>query len=261
MNTVASAAVRIVDINDFDVGELRAFACGTVSDTLIDQLATHTCFEHVPHDYIAHLKSLFPLIKSCVDAAMCESDNEMCNAMCEMPKKQLKDHWKLRSDTCVNAEEHRKYTIMKNECIEMYYCLYVILFWRHPLSIHRYADKIIAYDAFHEAYKRDSLFIGHNLEKTGSRMDKWKLLFQYRNVLMLAVAVKPQKRNKNMFSKVASILAEGRVHTTGGGQSFASDRRNAIYMRECDCFGSADDSDTLSHPDVSLGSSNASCFL
>jgi len=70
-------------------------------------------------------------------------------------------------------------------------------------------------------------------------MDKWDTLFAFRNVMILAAAIKPSTRNKGLFSKLGCILAEDRIHSMGGGQSFAADRRGRIYDTEGSVYAAA----------------------
>jgi len=219
----------------FPIGELESFR--RVEDAqLIQKMVEHPCFNSVQADFVARLKSLLPLFVARVNEAFKSSDASFWVSLCDEPKKQLKHFWKLDKKTPITALQHRNFTVMKNQSINMYYCLYVILFWRHPAAYKRYQDEIVSFDDFQREYAHDPSFTQKNLEAGGTRIDRWEQLFKFRNVLVLAMAVKPIKRNKGTFTKVACILAEGRVHSTGGGQSFASDRRSYIYNNEGDLF-------------------------
>jgi hypothetical protein len=209
------------------VGELVQFE-RILDSEVVEKLASLPCFNAVSEAYVSRLKELFPVFVSRLDAAIHSTGDNLWVDLCDEPKKKVKSFWKLDKSKCTSEEAVRELTARKNQSQSMYYCLYVILLWRHPLGVRRFGRGISSMEAFRAQYEVDEAFEKRSLE-CGVKPDFWSTVFHYRNVLILAAAIKPTQRNKGNFAKVACILAEGRVHPFGGGQSYTADRRGYLY--------------------------------
>lgn len=216
----------------FEVGKLAVFHPSVLPvDQVIDRLHSFQCFSSVNKSSVQKLKENLHIFTSRVDFAVKEADDEIWKLLCNEPKSKLKGLWKVKKESgkgpkseaqkCEEAEKHLFQA--------MYYCLYVVLFWRHEGACLRYGNHLRSKAEFLALYENDPAF-------PRERMDSWDTLLGFRNVMLLAAAIKPSLRNKGLFTRLGCILAEDRIHTMGGGQSFAADRRGYIYDTEGSLF-------------------------
>jgi len=145
----------------------------------------------------------------------------------------LDDFWQISSvvKACEKTEAEKEEENMKREVQAIYYCIYVYLLWTLDKEQKRYKDKIITMEQFVQQYL-------HNPKVEASKMTEkeWEELFQFRNVLTLANAVCPFKGQKGLLCRVAGILADGKIPSTGGGQSKAVTRKQQVYEFEGHVF-------------------------
>lgn len=124
---------------------------------------------------------------------------------------------------------------MKRMMEAAYYSLYVIFLWRHSDGPERYGTHLMTLETFKSTYRENIAFM-QNKEYAMNTLDEddeeWNRLCSYRNVFVLASAVSPYPRQKGLFLKIAAILVEGRIHTTGGGQSFLTNRISFLYTMD-----------------------------
>lgn len=212
----------------FEVGKLAVFHPALVdSEHVIDKLHATQCFRQVNSEFVDALKCYYQVFVDRVDTAVKGSDENYWSTLCNEPRSKLKNLWKVKKETGKGpkSEEQKRIEYEKSLMQAMYYCLYVVLFWRHDDAPRRYKRCATTLTEFRSVYEKDCSF-------PKERMDKWETLFAFRNVMLLAAAVKPSARNKGLFAKIGCILAEDRIHAMGGGQSFAADRRGYIYDKE-----------------------------
>ena len=219
----------------FAVGKLEEFSPKLVrTEDVIDKLHSTQCFRNVSKEFVQKLKFNFHTFISRMDTAAKGSDESYWHSLCNEPKSKLKGLWKVKKESGKGpkSDEQKREESEKNLMQAMYYCLYIVLFWRHENSSKRYKAHVRSIEDFQSSYEKDVAF-------PRERMDKWETLFNFRNVMILAAAIKPSLRNKGLFSKLGCILAEDRIHSMGGGQSFAADRRGRIYDTEGSVYAAA----------------------
>jgi len=215
------------------VGNLDQFSIDRVRDhELVDSLRKYCCFGK--HQYeercLTFLREHYPTIKRHV-AAYCEQGDwtTLLNVPDPGP---LVEFWKE-----------------KNLLREMYFCLVTIVLWRNLQEIQYYQ--------YHFQNNQDYQFLTINnqhyqflninnqimlLDKRSFKVkyeeyegmnpdniNSWETLCQFRNVLRLVLQINADRRSKGVLIRVAAILAEGRIYSTGGGQSLQTNRRLCIY--------------------------------
>lgn len=107
--------------------------------------------------------------------------------------------------------------------------------WRHPRARARYELHAISFSTFYQRYSTNPEIMttkDYGMACINFKKAEWLKLFWYRNVFILTSAISPYPRQKGLFMKIASILVEGRIHSTGGGQSFAANRIAFLYAIE-----------------------------
>jgi hypothetical protein len=216
----------------FAVGKLEEFDPRILhASEVVDKLHSTECFRTINNSFVQKLKDNYITFVSRVDAAINSGDESYWHTLCNEPKTKLKSLWKIKKEVGKGpkSDVQKREESEKNLMQAMYYCLYVVLFWRHEGSYERYKHYYQSLEDFQFNYEHDVCF-------PRDRMDKWETLHCFRNVMLLAAAVKPSMRNKGLFTKLGCILAEDRIHTMGGGQSFAADRRGYIYDKEGNAF-------------------------
>lgn len=231
MNTKNTLTNDFCSIQHFDVGKLKQFE-RIEDDQIVPLLASRKYFNFVTTFFRTKLEEFLPEFKMRIDEALISNNEEVWSTLVEDCKKLLKPVWKVEKlKAGYSKEQLKEHGFAKNQSQAMFNCVCVILFWRHPFAKKRFLNAVKSLDEFRALYESDEKFCKE-------RMDNWSTLFQFRNVMILAAALKPTFRNKGTFTKLACILAEDRIHSTGGGQSFAADRRGYIYEQEGQVFSS-----------------------
>lgn len=208
-------AIPMVPANNFDVGHLNMIS-GDTAEQVITNLSSLGPFEGVPINFLDEFRVLSAQCSTRLQSAFDADTDEAWAELTDEPRNSLLPL--LEAQT----------TKTKNRANALYYCVYIVLFWRHSSSFNRYRGHITPAAGFPSLCLRIPDFNTCNIEKS-AKADRWVNMFRYRNVLVLGLAVAPGKRNQGFLMTACTILAEGRVHTTGGGQSSSADRRLSIY--------------------------------
>lgn len=246
MEVSTAAEMDLTNHPIFEVGRLAELFDSTPESALIDKLLTFECFVGgVDAHFVALLKKGLPEIVSrvCIAVDSIEEGQvmkeEIWSKLCEEPKN------KLRLDEIWYVDDKKKANLKTpgdkvqenaNRLMEaIYYCVFVAVLWCHPMSHKRYQAHILSFASFYQRYSTNLDIMSckdYGMASIHNKNAEWRKLFWYRNVFILTSAISPYPRQKGLFMKIASILVEGRLHSTGGGQSFAANRIAFLYAIE-----------------------------
>jgi hypothetical protein len=204
--------------SEFEVGKLSQFSAAHVSEPDVpDRLWSLYFAQSVSPLFLQRAQTLLPTLNGRISYALASQAWD-----------KLWD-WKTDVSSCSQEEiENPKH------CMIFYYALHVILLYRHDSCLSYYKSKRISLEVFKDKYECLNLKKLYDKGKKNVKaklVDYWEDLFKFRNVSILVAAIKI-KPNQTDLVKVASLLAEGRIHSLGGGQSFAATRRCYIYNKE-----------------------------
>ena len=224
VTSLEATVIMIDNTKVYDVGCMSQFRNVSLIE-VVDKLHEIKVFEVLPDLYCDKVKLHVNVFESRIENALNSNNDEDWKNLCNEPRGTLRALWKLQKHE-INANRQEAGAI-KNAMQIFYYSLYTIILWRNEKSKIRYEQYAIPFARFKKMYDEDVNFPHNRINN-----DSWDLLFSFRNVLILASAIKPTYRNKGLFIKIGSVLSENRVHALGGGQSYAADRRGYIYDRE-----------------------------